>query len=180
MKLILSLSFLLFVTISFSQKPTKIYLCDTLNEERMGIWTIGKFKIYVGLDLIEKRLRSDAENYKNSGQQDSIFAITARRCFKAADELKNAENGFNLQLLVVYYGLENETLYTGNSPVVSDIVRGLVLQGLAVIYKNDLRIDVLTRKESKVKYKHNSSKTIIYYKHKKNVIYEWTNRRSWF
>lgn len=180
MKFILGLAFLLFVTISFSQKTTKINLCDTLNQERLGVWTIGKFKIYVGLDLIEKRLRYDAENYKNSGQQDSILAITARRYFKAADEVKNANNGFNLQLLVVYYGLENETLNTGNSPVVSDIVRGLVLQGLAVIYKNDLRLVELTRKEFKVNNKLNTTKTIIYYKHKKNVIYEWTNRRSWF
>lgn len=144
--------FLLLVSANLlnAQVGNEIPLSKNLNETRMGLWQQKDYKVYILMEELEVRFRNTGSGYleaiKSNGFSDSvknIYLLTGNRFLKAADQLKNAENGFDLRKLAVYYGAGNELENAGNSFQVETLVIENLQRGQAVVYKNKERIYTL-------------------------------------
>ena len=125
-------------------------LSTTLDESRMGVWQQDNYKIYVELGDLEKRFRDTGKGFlnaaNNNGYADSVaslYLLTSIRYLDAADQLKNAEYGFDLRKLVIYLGLNDEAQNLGNSFVVESTVQEILKFGLVVVYYKGNRISKL-------------------------------------
>ncbi len=147
MKRIVLLFLLTLSLVGHAQSNSEINLSKTLPETRMGLWTNGDYKIYVSLDSLEKAFRSAGEQSLKSAQtyplSDSTYLFTTQRYLKAADQLKTAENGFDLRSLVLYHGRNNEQNNAGNSYIVLSYVKVFVQAGDGIVYYKDARVYML-------------------------------------
>ncbi|MGL4599440.1 MAG: hypothetical protein ACRCYO_18095 [Bacteroidia bacterium] len=147
MKRIVLLFLLTLSLVGHAQSNSEINLSKTLLENRLGLWENGDYKIYVSLDSLEKAFRSAGEQSlkfaQTYGSSDSTYLFTAQRYLKAADQLKTAENGFDLRSLVLYHGRNIEQNNAGNSYIVHSYVQAFVQAGNAIVYYKGTRVYVL-------------------------------------
>jgi hypothetical protein len=130
-----------------AQIVSEINLSKTMHETRLGLWVKGDYKVHVSLDSLEKSFRLAGEQTlkyaQTQGSSDSTYLFTAQRYLKAADQLKAAENGFDLRSLVLYHGRNIEQNNEGNSYIVHSYVQSYVLGGNAMVYYKGTRVYVL-------------------------------------
>lgn len=129
------------------QAQATLELSKKMDESRLGYWQKGDFNIYVQMDELEHRYRQTGDGYlsaiKTNGYGDStnaIYQITADRFLFAADLLKNAEDGFKLNDLILYSGPFDEKQNTGNSTYIEHDISQMVERGQAVVYHKGSRI----------------------------------------
>lgn len=129
-------------------------LSKTINESRMGLWKNGDYDIYIQIDTLEVSLRKSYEELLNATNKIDIndtvnlkrYKIYTERYLNAANQLKEAKNGFDLRLLVLYIGNDNEKQNKGNSSIVDEFVKGLVCKGNASVFYKGKRIYTLKRR----------------------------------
>ena len=151
MKLLFILLFLLFFSSAYSQSEWVIELSTKMPESRMGVWTKGDYTVMVALDSLSTHLRRSQHDQKRSidyyVDQDSnllnYFTATAHRYSVAATLTENAKNGFDLQTLILYEGVEDPRRNTGNSWIIESYVKQLVEQGKAPVFYKGQRIFTL-------------------------------------
>jgi hypothetical protein len=179
---------LLFPLLGEGQDSAGIQLSTRLDENRMGIWIQGDYEIRIELDTLEAiwleygKSCFDATMTYAAGTIDSVnFVHSANRFMKAAEQVKQAENGFDLSTLVVYYGPPREIETPENAPMTGGIVRQLLEHGEAVVYYKGKRIYSL---------KHTSTTddqdnyifgytVMIYYDDVENCLYKEYHHQGW-
>ena len=147
--------FLLLVISPFfcvAQDIHEIKLSGSLNETRMGKWTMGDYSVYIEMSSLETSFRNTGNSYLKSvsgyPNDDStaiFYKLTAQRYLEAADQLHNAGNGFDLKSLRVYYGPGNENENSIHSFIVQNYVRRLVKSGMSAVYYQGKRVYILKR-----------------------------------
>lgn len=186
---ILFLLFLLpFASFNLHAQVT-IELSKDMDESRLGYWQKGDFTIYVQMEELEHRYRQTGEGYlnaiKTNGYSDStnaFYQATADRYLLAADLLKNAEYGFKLNDLILYYGPFDEKQNIGNSTLLEQDVRRIVESGQAVVYNNGSRIYTL-----KIGYESyggdfiltQGTQITIYYDTIENYLFKYSQSYGW-
>ncbi len=141
---------LIVLTVSAQQK-WEIQLKSTLNDSRMGYWVNGAYTVQVKLDSVEANFLRIVKNCENGityyGNKDSnlvnYYNATAKRYQTAVNEMESAVDSFDLKSLVVYEGLEDVRLNTGNSNVVERYVKQVVEQANAIVFYKGQRIYTL-------------------------------------
>jgi hypothetical protein len=144
---ILFLSFFLIVTLTaFSQSQWEIELSHEIPVPRMGKWVKGDYTVYTSLDTLslhfrrcEHSITRSLEYYKD---QDSnlanYFRATQNRYGRAAKQLEQAANGFDLKKLRIYEGIENSHRNLEDFSILEGYVKNRVEQGKAIVmYKNE-------------------------------------------
>lgn len=132
---------------------TEIQLSHTLNESRMGLWEDGDYQVYIDMRPLEDSFRNDyltliklTENqYKSDTAMFAICILSAERYLAAANQLKQAEDGFNLKSLVVYVGRYNEEQTKGSTLHVHELVKQFVEEGNAAVFYKGKRIYTLKK-----------------------------------
>jgi hypothetical protein len=148
MKRIFFTLFLLFTTSANAQSEWVIELSTKMPESRAGVWAKGDYIILVSLDSLSAHLRRSQHSLKRSidyyVDKDSnllnYFTATANRYSVAATLTENAENGFDLQTLIIYEGVEDSLRNAGNSWIVESYVKQLVELGKAPVFYKGQRI----------------------------------------
>jgi hypothetical protein len=172
----------------YTQNHYQIKLSDTLNETRMGLWAEGDYKIYIELDIVETSFRNTGKGFIiNAGVSDNyedsfaaVYNLTAKRYLKAVDQLQNAENGFDLRKLVVYYGPENKKENLGNSFAVESVVKQLLENGRAAVYYKEKRVFNLNKRDEPQGVGLDFGYTItIYFEDVENYIYKYHKILGW-
>jgi hypothetical protein len=158
MKCILFLFLLILSFSGQSQTFGEIKLSKEVNEERMGLWTKGDYKVYVALSSIASNFQSSSKSYSEAAltyqftdsSGPAFYKQTAERYQVAADQLEKADDGFDLRSLIVYLGIENENENQGNSMVVESFIKQMVKSGKAAVFYKGERLFVLkSRYESR-------------------------------
>ncbi len=134
-----------------SQEAWEINLSKNLKSHPMATWEQGDYKIYVGLDQMEKFLGMTAQEYINNisrcGEKDSnlvkYYRPTVKRYEDAAKLVEQANADFDLRTLIVYNGTEDENQNIGNSMVVRNHLKQLVESGSAIVFYKDKQIFTL-------------------------------------
>lgn len=137
----------------FSQADWEIKLSKSMPETRMGKWTVGDYTVLISLDTIAVMLRKEHESMIKAiayyGDQDSnlvnYYKATAIRYNMAASQLEQAQNGFDLQSLIIYQGREDSSHNTGNSRFLRVQVDHFVQRGNAIVFYQGKRIFTLCR-----------------------------------
>ena len=153
MKFLFLLSFLAINLTAFSQDLWEIKLSTQMPETRMGKWTVGDYTVLVSLDTISVMLRIGQESLINAiayyGDQDSnlvnYYKATEKRYGNAATQLEQANNGFDLQSLIIYEGREDIRQNIGNSRFLKDQIDHFVQKGNAMVFFKGKRIFTLCR-----------------------------------
>jgi len=148
MKLLFIHFCLLFTLSAHSQSEWVIELSTKIPEPRMGVWAKGDYSVLVSLDSLSVHFRRCQHGLKRSidyyVDQDSnllnYFTATAQRYGVAATLTENAKNGFDLQSLIIYEGVDDSRRNTGNSWIVQSYVKQLVEQGKAPVFYKGQRI----------------------------------------
>lgn len=178
---------LFFPLLGQGQDSIGIQLSKTLDENRMGKWTQGDYEIRIELDTLEAIMLEygksciDAAITYAAGSIDSVnYVHSANRFMAAAEQLKQAENGFDLRTLVVYYGPPRDAETPDNAPMTSYVVRQLLEGGQAVVHYKGNRIYTL---------KHTSTTdgqdfifgytVMIYYDDAENCLYKEYHHQGW-
>lgn len=147
-------SFLVILNITvFSQNLSEIKLSTSMPETRMGKWVVGDYTVFVSMDTISVMLRKEQEHMIKAiayyGDQDSnlvnYYKATAIRYNMAASQLEQAQNGFDLQSLIIYQGREDSSQNSGNSRFLSVQVDHFVQRGNAIVLYQGKRIFSLCR-----------------------------------
>jgi hypothetical protein len=153
-KIKILLFFPLFLLLSLSlsaQSEWMIDLSTKIPDARMGAWTRGDYTILVNLDSISTHFRRcqhsitrSLEYYKD---QDSnlanYFRATQNRYGRAATQLEQAANGFDLKTLVIYEGVESVNRNLEDFRILESYLKNLVEQGKALVYFKAERIYTL-------------------------------------
>ncbi|MFN0030809.1 MAG: hypothetical protein ACKVOR_01470 [Flavobacteriales bacterium] len=178
---------LFFPLLGQGQDSTDIQLSKTLDENRMGKWIQGDYEIRIELDTLEAIMREygkscfDAAMTYAAGSIDSVnYVHSGNRFMAAAEQLKQAENDFDLKTLVVYYGPPREIENPDNASMTSYLVRLLVEGGQAQVHYKGKRIDSL-------KYTFTSDgpnsiygyTVMIYYDDAENCLYQEYYHQGW-
>jgi hypothetical protein len=137
----------------FSQNLWEIKLATSMPETRMGKWVVGDYTVFVSMDTISVMLRKEQEHMIKAiayyGDQDSnlvnYYKATATRYNMAASQLEQAQNGFDLQSLIIYQGREDSSQNTGNSRFLRVQVDHFVQRGNAIVFYQGKRIFTLCR-----------------------------------
>ena len=153
MKTICILLYLLFLFPVHSQSEWVIELSTKTLDSRMGVWTKGDYTILVPLDSIASHLRRCQQRMINAidyyGDKDSnlvnYFTSSSKRYSHAAMHTEEAKNGFNLQTLIIYDGIENKNQNIGNSRILENYIEHLVEQQKALVLYKGQRIFKLCR-----------------------------------
>lgn len=148
MKSYLFLFLVTFPVRSFAQTDTSIGLSKTIDESRMGHWSQGDYDIQVGMNDLETSIRKANDGFLNAMATykfpDSSGAIfyknSSDRYLLAANQLKNAQQGFNLRKLILYDGPNLNQSNVGNSQVVLKFIKDLFYKGKTVVYYKGERI----------------------------------------
>jgi len=117
----------------------------------MGAWTRGDYTILVNLDSISTHFRRCQQSITRSLEyykdQDSnlanYFRATQNRYGRAATQLEQAANGFDLKPLVIYEGVENANRNLEDCRILQSYLKNLVEQGKALVYFKGERIYTL-------------------------------------
>ncbi len=137
------------------------------------------------MDELETNYRNTAISFSSAtttyftDSVKTVYRLTAERYLKAADQLKNAGNGFDLKQLVVYYGADDEKQNAGSSFNVEYKVREALESGRAVVYKNDQRIYTLNYQNEFDSANFLLYTVIIYYERLENVIFKYSYQSGW-
>ena len=137
----------------FSQNLWEIKLSTSMPETRMGKWVVGDYTVFVSMDTISMMLRKEQEHMIKAiayyGDQDSnlvnYYKATATRYNMAASQLEQAQNGFDLQSLIIYQGREDSSQNTGHSRFLRVQVDHFVQRGNAIVFYQGKRIFTLCR-----------------------------------
>ncbi len=172
----------------FAGHSQQIKLSTLLSETRLGLWTQGDYRVYVELDVIEATFRDTGKGYSNAALNNqyadsvaNVNLLTSQRFLKAADQLKNAQNGFDLRTLDVYFGAQMEKTDTMYYDQVQANVMRFMESGIAVVYFKDVRIYELNRAlyfdgEEVM----NFTYTIrLYYDDENNYVYQYNQVMGW-
>lgn len=151
MKLICIQFILLFSFSAHSQSEWVIDLSTKLPDPRMGVWTKGDYTILVTLDSIATHLRRCQQSMTKAidyyGDKDSnlvnYFTGSSKRYNLAATLTEGAKNGFDLQTLIIYEGVEDTNQNIGNSRILANYIQQLVEQQKAIVYYKGQRIFTL-------------------------------------
>ena len=145
MKLLLLPLFLVLTFNTFSQSQWEIVLSHEAPVPRMGKWVRGDYTVSISLDTLsmhfrrcEQSITRSLEYYKD---QDSslanYFRATQNRYGRAATQLEQAANGFDLKTLIIYEGIENPNRNLEDFRILESYVKNRVEQGKAIVlYKN--------------------------------------------
>jgi hypothetical protein len=153
MKLIFFLLFSQLTLSTSAQSDWEIELSTKTPDSRMGVWTKGDYTILVTLDSIASHLRRCQQSMTNAidyyGDKDSnlvnYFTGSSKRYSHAAMLTEEAKNGFNLQTLIIYDGIEDENQNIGNSRILENYIEQLVEQQKALVLYKGKRIFKLCR-----------------------------------
>ena len=146
---ILFLSLFLIATLSvFSQSLWGIEQSHEKPVPRMGVWTKGDYSIMVSLDSLSSHLRRSQHDLKRSidyyADKDSnllnYFTATAQRYNVAATLTENAKNGFDLNTLIIYDGVENPKRNLEDFAILERYLKQCVEQGKAIVFFKGKRI----------------------------------------
>jgi hypothetical protein len=145
--------FLLFLLLSetlftFSQSQWEIELSHELPAPRMGRWGRGDYTIYISLDTLAKHFRrcheittKSLQYYQNGDSSlENYFRATQQRYIKAAMQVEQAANGFDLNTLVVYEGIENSKRNLEDFAILERYLKQCVEQGKAIVFFKGVRI----------------------------------------
>lgn len=151
MKFSLILILLSFCLIGHAQQHYKIELSEKINGARMGVWVHGDYKIFVDLDSLETNFRVSAKRFEDRlsyyDTKDSEFVKyyihSSKRYLVAADQIKNSKNGFDLHNVILYDGVEEKKLNTGNSGMVLKYIKQLTEKGQAIVMYKGKRVYTL-------------------------------------
>jgi hypothetical protein len=137
---------------SQAQISDLIQLSNSLKDDRLGVWTNGDYKVFIDLNEFEisfnvKSLaylsKNDSLNVNDSSA--NIYNLSSKRFSEASQQLHTADNGFDLNSLVVYYGPDNHFLNTGNSSIIEQLVSQFVESGNVIVFYKGKRMDTLQR-----------------------------------
>jgi hypothetical protein len=178
---------LFFPLLGQGQDSTGIQLSKTLDENRMGKWIQGDYEIRIELDTLEAiwleygKSCFDAAKTYAAGTIDSVNCVhSANRYMKAAEQMKQAENDFDLRTLVVYYGPPREIENPDNSPMTGYIVRQLLEHGQAVVHYKGKRISMLKHTTTTDGPDYISGYMVmIYYDDVENCLYKEYHHQGW-
>lgn len=151
MKFLFLLSFLAINLIAFSQSQWEIVLSHEAPVPRMGNWVRGDYNVFISLDTLsmhfrrcEQSITRSLEYYKD---QDSslanYFRATQNRYGRAATQLEQAENGFDLKTLIIYEGIENSNRNLEDFAILESYLKQRVEQGKAMVFFKGKRIYTL-------------------------------------
>jgi hypothetical protein len=148
MKIACILLSLLFSFSSHSQSEWEIELSSRPPDNRMGVWAKGDYTILVTLDSISAHLRRCQQSMTKAidyyGDKDSnlvnYFNGSSKRYNIAATLTEEAKNGFDLQTLIIYDGVEDTNQHIGNSRILENYIKQLVEQQKALVFYKGQRI----------------------------------------
>jgi len=153
MKIACILLYLLFLFSAHSQSEWEIELSHEIPVPRMGKWVKGDYTVYISLDTLslhfrrcEHSITRSLEYYKD---QDSnlanYFRATQNRYGRAAKQLEEAANGFNLKNLIIYEGVENSNRNLEDFAILESYLKQRVEQRKALVFYKGQRIYKLCR-----------------------------------
>jgi hypothetical protein len=148
------LPLIFFLTINltvFSQNLWEIALSNEPPVPRMGKWVRGDYTVSISLDTLsmhfrrcEQSITRSLEYYKD---QDSnlanYFRATQNRYGRAATQLEQATNGFDLKTLIIYEGMENSSRNLEDSRILESYIKQRVEQGKDLVFFKGKRIFTL-------------------------------------
>jgi len=148
MKIVSILLSLLFSFTVHSQSEWEIELSTKMPNPRMGVWNKGDYTILVTLDSISTHLRRCQQSMTKAidyyGDKDSnlvnYFNGSSKRYNLAATLIEEAKNGFDLQTLIIYDGIEDTNQNIGNSRILENYIKQLVEQQKALVFFKGQRI----------------------------------------
>lgn len=119
----------------------------------MGKWVRGDYTVAISLDTLsmhfrrcEQSITRSLEYYKD---QDSnlanYFRATQNRYGRAATQLEQATNGFDLKTLIIYEGMENSSRNLEDSRILESYIKQRVEQGKDLVFFKGKRIFTLCR-----------------------------------
>jgi hypothetical protein len=131
-----------------SQSEWEIELSTKMPNPRMGVWNKGDYTILVTLDSISTHLRRCQQSMTKAidyyGDKDSnlvnYFNGSSKRYNLAATLIEEAKNGFDLQTLIIYDGIEDTNQNIGNSRILENYIKQLVEQQKALVFFKGQRI----------------------------------------
>jgi hypothetical protein len=145
----------IFVSICFSsqaQNSDLIQLTNSIKDDRLGVWTNGDYKVFIDLNEFEISFNVKYQAYLSKNDSinvnDSfaiIYNLSAKRFLETSQHLNTADNGFDLNTLVVYYGPENHIYNIGNSPIIEQFITQFVENGNGIVFYKGKRMDTLQR-----------------------------------
>jgi len=153
MKIVFLSLFLIVTLTAFSQSQWEIELSHEIPVPRMGKWVKGDYTVYISLDTLslhfrrcEHSITRSLEYYKD---QDSnlanYFRATQNRYGRAAKQLEEAANGFNLKNLIIYEGIENSNRNLEDFAILESYLKQRVEQGKALVFYKGQHIFTLCR-----------------------------------
>lgn len=151
-----SLFLILFLVLTFNafiQSQWEIELSHEVPVSRMGKWVRGDYTVSISLDTLamhfrrcEQSITRSLEYYKD---QDSslanYFRATQTRYGRAATQLEQAANGFDLNTLIIYEGIENSNRNLEDFAILESYLKQRVEQGKAMVFFKGKRIFTLCR-----------------------------------
>jgi hypothetical protein len=143
--------FLVITLNAFSQSQWEIELSHEAPVPRMGKWVKGDYIINISLDTLsmhfrrcEQSITRSLEYYKD---QDSslanYFRATQNRYGRAATQLEQGENGFDLKTLIIYEGMEHPNRNLEDSRILESYIKQRVEQGKDLVFFKGKRIYTL-------------------------------------
>jgi hypothetical protein len=148
----LFLPLFLVITLNFfSQSQWEIALSHEAPVPRMGKWIRGDYTVAISLDTLsmhfrrcEQSITRSLEYYKD---QDSslanYFRATQNRYGRAATQLEQAANGFDLKTLIIYEGMEHPNRNLEDSRILESYIKQRVEQGKDLVFFKGKRIFTL-------------------------------------
>jgi hypothetical protein len=169
------------------QSSGTIILSTTLNETRMGSYTLNDFTVFVEFDPLAEQIERTGKEYlkyANSTlvREDALawYVHSGKRYENVAEQLKKASNGFDLHHVVLYLGEDvvDETLI--NSDLIESHVRHMVKEGKAVVYYKQERVQTLqyTFSHEGTGLDH-GTRFQVYYKDKEQLLYDHYQHLGW-
>ena len=118
---------------------------------RMGKWVKGDYTVYISLDTLSMYFRRCQQSitisldyYKDKDSNlANYFRATQNRYGRAATQLEQGENGFDLKTLIIYEGMENPNRNLEDSRILENYIKQLVEQQKALVYYKGQRIFTL-------------------------------------
>lgn len=187
MKHILILFFLTLQLLGHSQHYNEIKLSKTLNESRLGVWPMGDYEVFISLVELENSFRSSGNSFLNpefkNYYSDSVIAsynLSAKKYLDIAEQLKKAENGFDLRRIIVSDNGNNEKESVEYSIEVEIRIKQFLRNGSAVVYYKGKRIH-----ELKARYQPQGTgldfgyDVLIYFDDEKNYVLKYNEHLGW-
>ena len=151
MKLLILPLFLVLTFNAFSQSQWEIELSHETPVPRMGNWIRGDYTVFISLDTLSMHFRRCQQSITRSldyyKDKDSnlanYFRATQNRYGRAATQLEQATNGFDLKTLIIYEGMENSNRNLEDSRILESYIKQRVEQGKDLVFFKGKRIFTL-------------------------------------